>query len=62
MRPENEPNRGGRESREDPHLPTPARNMVAQPAKGSNVAKEIVALGSGAFNHCAQHHHEHPLR
>lgn len=37
--------------REDPRLPTPARNTVQQPVEGSPCGQEIVALGCGALNH-----------
>lgn len=54
MRPENEPKRGGRERT---HIFPPQHGTWWNGlSKAARVAKEIVALGSGAFNHCAQNH------
>lgn len=48
------------EQREDPHPPTPAKNMAEQPIQGSPcIAKEMVALGP--FIIYAQESSECPL-
>lgn len=50
---ENESRKGAKErrGREGPHPPTPAWNMVEPLSEAADVAKEIAAVGSGAFNH-----------